>query len=76
MKYLPQDVKIFLEKNGVTETKGPGYADRRKFWVTLVDPFDLAAIFRGTEKERDKFWENCGGSDGTSGTGVKEVQTV
>ena len=57
MQVLPRNTKIYLATDGVTEVEGPGYIDKRKFWVTLVDPFDLNGIFkkRGTQEER--FWE-------------------
>lgn len=40
----------------MTEIEGPGYEDRRKFWVTLVDPFDIAGLLKGKDKEA-RFWE-------------------
>lgn len=43
-RYLPQDNKIYLSPDGVTEIEGSGYADSRPFWRTLFDPFDLVGM--------------------------------
>ncbi|CAG8979589.1 hypothetical protein HYALB_00010790 [Hymenoscyphus albidus] len=40
-------VRIYLESDGVTEVEGPGYQDKRKWYVTFLDPFDVSGIFRG-----------------------------
>ncbi|KAJ4291553.1 hypothetical protein N0V88_006151 [Collariella sp. IMI 366227] len=41
-RYLPKSAKTYLSKgDGVTEVLGKGYEDGRRFWVTVVDPFDL-----------------------------------
>ena len=57
MEFLPNDNKIYLSKDGKTELEGPGWIDKRPFWVTLLDPFDLAGLFRGKDKA-NMFWEN------------------
>ncbi|KAI4125649.1 MAG: hypothetical protein LQ338_004141 [Usnochroma carphineum] len=56
MKYLPNDNKIYLSKDGTTERFGPGWEDKRPFLITLVDPFDIAGIFKKRDKER--FWDH------------------
>jgi hypothetical protein len=55
-KFLPKSTKIYLGKDGETEIAGPGYKDTRPFWLTLVDPFDFAALFKGQSKQ-SRFWE-------------------
>ena len=55
-RYLPRNNKIYLAQDGVTEVEGPGYADKRNFLVTLVDPFDIAGLVRGRDKG-NKYWE-------------------
>lgn len=60
MKVLPENTKIYLARDGVTEIEGPGYVDRRKFWVTLVDPFDLNGVFRKRSGKEERFWEMPG----------------
>jgi len=53
--YLPQNHKLYLAKDGVTEIEGPGWTDDRAFVVTAIDPFGLC----GGRKEKHKpFWEN------------------
>ena len=63
-RFLPASAKVYLaEEDGVTEVRGPGYKDGRKFWVTVVDPFDLWGLVRGGDKER-RFWEGQGEEEG------------
>lgn len=38
-RYLPGNNRVFLERDGVTETEGPRWKDERPMWVTFVDPF-------------------------------------
>jgi hypothetical protein len=40
-RYLPKSSKVCLADDGETEVEGKGYEDDRKFWVTVVDPFDI-----------------------------------
>ncbi len=56
MRYLPNDNKIYLSKDGVTQRLGPGWVDKRPFILTLVDPFDVAGLFM--KKDKDKFWDH------------------
>jgi len=55
-RFLPKSTKTYLGTDGVTEITGPGYDDKRPFWVTLFDPFDVVGIIKGN-KRGDKFWE-------------------
>ncbi|KFA79128.1 hypothetical protein S40288_05719 [Stachybotrys chartarum IBT 40288] len=57
-RYLPESNKIYLAQDGMTEVEGGGYKDGRPFWLTLVDPFDIASMMRkrnGVVEEN--FWE-------------------
>lgn len=56
-RYLPSNNKVYLAKDGVTELQGPGWVDTRPLWVTVLDPFDLGGLIRGTDKKK-KFWED------------------
>lgn len=56
MKYLPNDNKVYLSKDGITERMGPGWQDKRPFLITLFDPFDVVGIF--TKRDKDKFWNH------------------
>ena len=56
MRFLPRNNKIYLAEDGVTEIEGPGYQDKRNFWVTLVDPFDIYGMATGRNMQR-RFWE-------------------
>lgn len=53
-RFLPENNKIYLATDGVTELEGPGWSDDRSLIVTLCDPFDLI----GATQKRNKFWEN------------------
>lgn len=55
-KYLPKSTKMYLARDGVTEIEGPGYKDTRKFIVTLIDPFDLASLFKRSG-QHGAFWD-------------------
>ncbi|KAL8690869.1 MAG: hypothetical protein Q9218_003783 [Villophora microphyllina] len=55
MKYLPNDNKVYLSKDGVTERWGPGWVDKRPFLITFVDPFDIGGLF--TKRDNEKFWD-------------------
>lgn len=56
-KYLPRSTKTYLAKDGVIEVTGPGYLDKRPFFVTLFDPFDIAGVVKGTTKKNSRFWD-------------------
>ncbi|CAG8961299.1 hypothetical protein HYFRA_00013760 [Hymenoscyphus fraxineus] len=80
MRYLPRNHRVYLESDGVTEVEGPGYRDRRKWYVTFLDPFDVGGMLRGRRggKSSGRFWvgnveargeegEGKGGGDGDAG---------
>ncbi|TKA68144.1 hypothetical protein B0A49_07938 [Cryomyces minteri] len=54
-RFLPRSNKIYLSKDGITELRGPGWADRWHWLVSVFDPFDLYGIFTGRDKRQD-FW--------------------
>ncbi|KAL8916137.1 MAG: hypothetical protein Q9172_006434 [Xanthocarpia lactea] len=56
MRYLPNDNKIYLSKDGVTQRLGPGWLDKRHFVLTIIDPFDVGGLFK--KKDKCKFWDN------------------
>ncbi|GAB1317235.1 hypothetical protein MFIFM68171_07445 [Madurella fahalii] len=75
-KYLPKSTKTYLSAaDGKTEIMGPGYKDGRKFWVTLVDPFDIVGLVKSGAKggKEARFWE-MEGDAGTRGKGDVEAQ--
>lgn len=53
MAYLPHSWKIYLSPDGLTELEGDCVMDKRPFFVTLLDPFDLVGLIRG--RDRDTF---------------------
>ncbi|KAL8720331.1 MAG: hypothetical protein Q9225_002793 [Loekoesia sp. 1 TL-2023] len=55
MKYLPNDNKIYLSKDGTTERLGPGWEDRRFLLITIIDPFDIVGLF--VKRDKEKFWD-------------------
>jgi len=58
-RFLPNDKKVYLDPNdGETERMGPGYgkADKRNFFITVLDPFDVVGVLRGKDT-LDRFWE-------------------
>jgi uncharacterized membrane protein YsdA (DUF1294 family) len=55
-KRLPSSNSVFLDHDGVTERRGPGWADDRPWIITIFDPFDVWGIIRGKDKER-QFWD-------------------
>lgn len=59
-KYLPTASEVYLDPiDGKTERVGPGFskADKRPFWITVIDPFNLNGILTGKGMVVDKFWE-------------------
>lgn len=56
MMFLPQSNKVYLSKDGVTELEGPGWVDKRPVWATIIDPFDVAGLLKGKDKET-RFWD-------------------
>ncbi|KAF3760869.1 hypothetical protein M406DRAFT_334491 [Cryphonectria parasitica EP155] len=46
-RYLPADPHVFLERDGITETEGPGWEDDANYWMTLIDPFGCTRKHKG-----------------------------
>ncbi|KAG8531252.1 uncharacterized protein KY384_004610 [Bacidia gigantensis] len=55
-RFLPRSIKVYLAQDGVTELEGPGYQEKRNFFITLLDPFDLVGLIQGRNKQ-NRFWE-------------------
>lgn len=68
-KYMPANHKIYLAVDGKTEMEGPGMIDKRPFWKTLVDPFDVWGIIQKKD-QKNRYWlkDGIGGPlpDGTT----------
>jgi hypothetical protein len=59
-RYLPSNEEQYLDPaDGVTERIGPGYsaADKRAWWVTVLDPFNMGGLITGKGAAVDRFWE-------------------
>ena len=56
-RFLPRSNKVYLARDGVMELEGPGWVDKRPWWVSVLDPFDLNGLIRGKDKET-AFWEH------------------
>lgn len=54
-RLLPQDRMVFLDVDGMTERKGPGWIDRRSKWESFADPLDFGGMLKG-EASHEKFW--------------------
>ncbi|KAF2264138.1 hypothetical protein CC78DRAFT_517247 [Lojkania enalia] len=69
----PEDYRVYLAQDGVTEIKGPGWNERKGvqgFVLSLVDPFGLINIGKSKEKP---FWE----ADGVGGPdAMQEMQRL
>lgn len=52
---LPKDRNMYLDPDGLTERCGPGWVDKRSWWETFADPFDLVGIIEG-QQNYEKFW--------------------
>ncbi|CAO2648273.1 Nn.00g075400.m01.CDS01 [Neocucurbitaria sp. VM-36] len=55
-KRLPKSNSVFLARDGVTERRGPGWADDRPWIVTVFDPFDIWGLVKGNDK-KTQFWD-------------------
>jgi hypothetical protein len=55
-KRLPKSNSVFLDRDGVTERRGPGWTDDRPWIVTLFDPFDVHGMLTGKDK-KTQFWD-------------------
>jgi hypothetical protein len=52
---LPRDRNVYLDPDGLTERRGPGWVDTRSRWETFVDPVDLVGTIKG-QQNHEKFW--------------------
>jgi hypothetical protein len=85
MRFLPRNNKIYLAEDGVTEIEGPGYEDKRPWYVTFIDPFDLVGMCKGRNMER-RFWDTheagrlakptAGSAPTAEGTDVKKEKAT
>ncbi|KAL5000279.1 hypothetical protein BDV10DRAFT_163104 [Aspergillus recurvatus] len=73
MRFLPRSNRIYLAKDGVTEVEGPGFKDPRPWYVTFIDPFDIAGLISGRQV---KYWEVDGSGQGNGTNGEKGVSSV
>lgn len=58
-RYLPSRPDVYLDPDGKIERIGPGFskADKRPFWLTVFDPFNIRDILTGEGMVTDEFWE-------------------
>lgn len=56
MAYLPRSWKTYLSNDSITELEGDCVMDKRPFWVTVLDPFDLVGLIKG--RDQDAFRDN------------------
>lgn len=54
---LPRDRNVYLDPDGLTERRGPGWIDKRSRFETFVDPFDLVGVM-GRQQHYENFWLN------------------
>ncbi|ORY07024.1 hypothetical protein BCR34DRAFT_631961 [Clohesyomyces aquaticus] len=60
-RYLPEDFRVYLAQDGVTEVQGPGWDDGRNWIVTFLDPFGwVLKNNESKEGKQKKFWESDG----------------
>ena len=55
-KRLPRSNSVFLDRDGVTERRGPGWDDDRPWIVTVFDPFDVWGILNKRD-QKTQFWD-------------------
>ncbi|KAF5020876.1 hypothetical protein F66182_7092 [Fusarium sp. NRRL 66182] len=53
-RYLPCDLRQYLDFDGKTERMGPGWIHKREWWMFIADPFDFIGML--TMKKRDEFY--------------------
>ena len=58
-RYLSSSHRVYLHPVDGTERTGPGFskADKRPFWVTVLDPFNIKGILTGKGMVMEQFWE-------------------
>jgi hypothetical protein len=72
-KYLPANNKVYLATDGKTELEGPGMVDKRPFFSTLFDPFDIMGLVKGRDN-KNRFWEKDGIGGPKDHHGEQEVE--
>jgi hypothetical protein len=55
-KRLPRSNSVFLDRDGVTERRGPGWDDDRPWIVTVFDPFDVWGLINKKD-QKTQFWD-------------------
>lgn len=50
-RFLPVNKRIYLEKDGVTETEGAEWKDKRPQWVTFLDPVGCLQLHRQSDRQ-------------------------
>jgi hypothetical protein len=55
-KRLPRSNSVFLDRDGVTERRGPGWDDDRPWIVTVFDPFDVWGLI-SKKDQKTQFWD-------------------
>ncbi|KAM5350559.1 hypothetical protein ACJ41O_007064 [Fusarium nematophilum] len=53
-RYLPNDLRQYLDFDGKTERMGPGWIHKRPWYEFIADPFDFIGIL--SMKKRDPFY--------------------
>ncbi|KAG8839547.1 hypothetical protein FRB91_003409 [Serendipita sp. 411] len=54
-RFLPKSNKIFLNENGQEESADRGgWDDKRPFFITLVDPFNLVGLLKEREEKKKR----------------------
>jgi len=72
-RLLPQDSRVYLALDGVTELKGPGWRDPRRWWWQVMDPFDFAGCCRRDAKY--DFWNHPEPAGNEGGDAVLRVES-
>lgn len=75
MRFLPRNNKVYLAEDGVTEIQGEGYEDRRKWYVTFLDPFDLVGAAKGRNMNQ-RFWQTHDAGRNTENAQVTMAEDV
>ncbi|EJT98598.1 RTA1 domain protein [Dacryopinax primogenitus] len=55
-RFLPHNLKVYLAPDGVTEIEGQGFQDKRNFFITILDPFDIYGLIKGRHRNAT-VWE-------------------
>lgn len=73
-KYFPEDSSVYLATDGVSEVRGPGWSDERRWYWAVIDPLGVADWIRA-DKAQPKFWEIQPADESARG-GVGEMRTA